>query len=202
MRKRWSHSPLTSGIVEILKRRLTFTTKRLPMIPIALTCGGSDSMRKSARRRRAKFDALRELLISQPTSGETLRRLIQLYSSVGETNKAEPLLQQAQSRFSEDADMLRFIIRYYEERGELAKTLEPARHLTRVETSNVQNYLLLARACFVLNKKSEFYEAAHAAIRLGGPSLRKAFLSDPTFSTWKNDPEFKKLAEEQSLPPD
>ena len=149
-----------------------------------------------------EIHALRELLISQPTSGETLRRLIQLYSSVGETNKAEPLLQQAQSRFSEDADMLRFIIRYYEERGEPAKTLEPARHLTRVETSNVQNYLLLARACFVLNKKSEFYEAAHAAIRLGGPSLRKAFLSDPTFSTWKNDPEFKKLAEEQSLPPD
>jgi Tfp pilus assembly protein PilF len=149
-----------------------------------------------------EIQALRELLASQPTSGETLRRLIQLYASVGETNKAEPLLQQAQSRFAEDADMLRFIIRYYEERGELAKTLEPARHLTRVESSNVQNYLLLARACFVLNKKSEFYEAAHAAIRLGGPSLRKAFLSDPTFSTWKNDPEFKKLAEEQSLPPD
>ena len=149
-----------------------------------------------------EIQALRELLVSQPTSGDTLRRLIQLYSSVGETNKAEPLLQQAQSRFSEDADMLRFIIRYYEERGELAKTLEPARQLTRVETSNVQNYLLLARACFVLNKKSEFYEAAYAAIRLGGPSLRKAFLSDPTFSTWKNDPEFKKLAEEQSLPPD
>jgi tetratricopeptide (TPR) repeat protein len=148
-----------------------------------------------------EIQALREVLVSQPTSGETLRRLIQLYSSVGETNKAEPLLQQAQSTFSQDADMQRFIIRYYEERGELGNTLEPALHLTRLETSNVQNYLLLARACFVLNKKSEFYEAAHAAVRLGGPSLRKAFLSDPTFSTWKNDPEFKKLAEEQSLPP-
>jgi tetratricopeptide (TPR) repeat protein len=148
-----------------------------------------------------EIQALRELLVSQPTSGETLRKLIQLYSSVGETNKAEPLLQQAQSNFSEDADMLRFIIRYYEEHGELAKTLESARQLTRLETSNVQNYLLLARVCFVLNKKSEFYEAAHSAIRLGGPSLRKAFLSDPTFSRWKNDPEFKKLAEEQSPPP-
>ena len=146
--------------------------------------------------------ALQETLATQPGSGEALRRLIQLYSSVGETNKAEPLLQQAQDNFRQDADMLRFVLRYYEERGELAKTLEPARRLTLVETSNVHNYLLLARACFVLNKKEEFYEAARDAIRLGGPSLRKALLSDPTFSMWKNDPEFKKLAEEQSLPPD
>jgi tetratricopeptide (TPR) repeat protein len=145
--------------------------------------------------------ALQETLATQPSSGEALRRLIQLYSSVGETNKAAPLLEQAQNNFSKDADMLRFVLRYYEERGELSKTLEPARRLTLVEPSNVQNYLLLARACFVLNEKKEFYEAAHTAIRLGGPSLRKAFLSDPKFSAWKNDPEFKKLAEEQSLPP-
>ena len=141
------------------------------------------------------------MLATQPRSGETVRRLIQLYAAVGETNKAEPLLQQAQSNFYQDADMLRFVLRYYEERGELPKTLEPARRLTLMETSNVHNYLLLARACFVMKKKEEFYEAIHSAIRLGGPSLRKALLSDPTFSTWKNDPQFKKLAEEQSLPP-
>ena len=145
--------------------------------------------------------AIQETLAMQPSSGEALRRLIQLYSSVGETNKAEPLLQQVQSNFSQDADMLRFVLRYYEERGELPKTFEAARRLTLVEPSNVHNYLLLARACFVLNRKKEFYEAAHAAIRLGGPSLQKAFISDSKFSTWKNDPEFKKLAEEQSLPP-
>ena len=145
--------------------------------------------------------AIRESLALQPASGEALRRLIQLYSSVGETNKAEPLLQQAQSNFPSDPDMLRFVLRYYEERGELAKTLAPARRLTLVETSNVHNYLLLARACFVLNNKEEFYEAAREAIRLGGPSLRKAFLNDSKFSAWKNDPEFRKLAEELSLPP-
>ena len=145
--------------------------------------------------------SLQEMLATQPRSGEALRRLIQLYAAVGETNKAEPLLQQAQSNFSQDADMLRFVLRYYDERGALPKTLEPARRLTLVEPSNVHNYLLLARASFVLNKKKEFYEAADNAIRLGGPSLRKAFLSDPTFSTWQNDPEFKKLAEEQSLHP-
>ena len=114
-----------------------------------------------------------------------MRRLVELYSSVGETNKAEPLIDQALSDFPNDADMLRFVISYYEEQDQLAKTLEPARRLTLVETSNVQNYLLLARACFVQNKKQEFYKAANQAIRLGGPSLRKAFVADPTFSRGK-----------------
>ena len=49
------------------------------------------------------------------------------------------------------------------------------------------------------NRKKEFYEAANQAIKLGGPSLRKAFVTDPTFSSWKNDPEFKKLTETRSL---
>jgi tetratricopeptide (TPR) repeat protein len=145
--------------------------------------------------------ALRDTLASQPRSGETLRRLIELYSSVGDTNKATPLVERAQVDFPDDADMLRFVIRYYEELGQLPKTLDAARRLTLVETSNVHNYLLLARACFVLNKKDEFYEAANRAIKLGGPSLRKAFVSDPKFSTWKDDPEFRKLTEGQSLPP-
>lgn len=140
-------------------------------------------------------------LAYESKSRETVRRLIELYSSVGETNKAGPLIDQALNNFPDDADMLRFIIKYYEQHDELPKTLDAARRLTLVEPSNVQNYLLLARACFVQSRKREFYEAANQAIKLGGPSLRKAFIADPTFSSWKNDPEFKKLTETQSLVP-
>ncbi len=149
----------------------------------------------------AEIRLLREALVSQPKSGETLRRLIELYSSVGDTNKATPLIEQVQKDFPEDADMLRSIIQYDEQLGELSKTFDAARRLTLVETSNVHNYLLLARACFVLNKKEEFYEAANHAIQLGGPSLRRAFISDSKFSAWKDDAEFKKLTEGQSLGP-
>jgi tetratricopeptide (TPR) repeat protein len=144
---------------------------------------------------------LLDKLAYESKSRETMRRLIELYASVGETNKAAPLINQALNDFPNDADMLRFIIKYYEQHGELPKTLDAARQLTLVETSNVQNYLLLARACFVQNKKQEFYEAANQAIKLGGPSLRKAFVADPTFSSWKEDPEFRKLAEPHSLAP-
>ena len=145
--------------------------------------------------------ALHNKLAYQPKSRETVRRLIELYSGVGETNKAGPLIDQALGDFPDDADMLRFIIKYYEEHDELPKTLDAAKRLTLLETSNVQNYLLLARACLVQNRKKEFYEAADQAIKLGGPSIRKAFASDPAFSSWKNDPEFKKLTETQPLVP-
>ena len=86
--------------------------------------------------------------------------------------------------------MLRFIIRYYEENGELAKTLDAARRLTLLKPQTSMNYLLLARACFVQNKKQEFYEAANQAIDsevlpFGKPSSRSQF------SAWKDDPSFK-----------
>jgi tetratricopeptide (TPR) repeat protein len=142
---------------------------------------------------------VQDKLALQPKSPETVRRLIELYASVGETNKTDLLVNQALKDFAQNADMLRLIIKYYEEHNQLPQTLEPARRLTLVENSNVQNYLLLARACFLQNRKEEFYEAAKQAIRLGGPSLRKAFAMDPTFSAWKNDPEFKKLSENLGL---
>ena len=140
---------------------------------------------------------LQDKLASQSKSRETVRRLIELYSSVGDTNKARPLIGQALKDFPDDSDMLRFVIQYYEHIGELPNTLDAAKRLTLIETSNVQNYLLLARAYFIQNRKKEFYEAASQAIKFGGPSLRKAFVADPAFSSWKNDPEFKKLSEAQ-----
>ena len=144
---------------------------------------------------------LQDKLASQSKSRETVRRLIELYSSVGDTNKARPLIGQALKDFPDDSDMLRFVIQYYEHIGELPNTLDAAKRLTEIETSNAQNYLLLARAYFIQKRKKEFYEAASQAIKLGGPSLRKAFVADPAFSSWKDDPEFKKLSEGQPLLP-
>jgi tetratricopeptide (TPR) repeat protein len=144
---------------------------------------------------------LEDKLASQSKNRETVRRLIELYSSVGDTNKARPLVGQALGDFPDDSDMLRFVIQYYEHIGELPNTLNAAKRLTEIEASNAQNYLLLARAYFVQKRKKEFYEAASQAIKLGGPSLRKAFVADPVFSSWKDDPEFRKLSEAQPLVP-
>ncbi len=83
-------------------------------------------LRLHAERRKeteAEIRTLRETLVSQPKSGETLRRLIELYASVGETNKATPLIEQAQRDFPADADMLRFIIQVLRRTGRTSQDL-------------------------------------------------------------------------------
>jgi len=139
-------------------------------------------------------------LAEQPKSREVLQNLIQLYANVGDTNNATPLIERALKDFPGDSDMLRFIIRYREENNEIPLTLEPARRLTEVENSNVANFLLLARAYFVQDKKKEFYETAAKAVELGGAPVREAFRAEPQFSRWANEEEFKKLTTPPQLP--
>lgn len=139
-------------------------------------------------------------LTEQPKSREVLQNLIQLYANVGDTNNASPLIERALKDFPGDSDMLRYIIRYREENNEIPLTLDPAKRLTEVEGSNVANFLLLARAYFVQNKKKEFYDTAIRAVELGGAPVREAFRNEPQFSLWANDEEFKKLTTPPQLP--
>ena len=148
----------------------------------------------------AEIRALTLKLSEQPKSRETLQNLIQLYANVGDTNKADPLIERALRDFPEDSDLLRYIISYHEQNNELSRTLEPARRLTMVEGSNVENFLLLARAYFLQDKKKEFYETAARAVELGGPSVQEAFRTEPQFSAWTNEVEFKKLTTPRQLP--
>ncbi len=156
-----------------------------------------------AEKRKEAADEIRALslkLSEQPKSREILQKLLELYTSVGDTNKAAPLIEKALKDFPEDTDMLRFLIKHHEFNNELPQTLEPARRLTVVEASNVDNFLLLARAYFAQDKKKEFYETAAKAVELGGPPVREAFLNEPQFSPWKDDPEFKTLTAPGQLP--
>ena len=145
---------------------------------------------------------LAERLANQPRNREAVRRLLDLYSSVGETNKAGPSPIKLWATFSDDAEMLRALAKYYESHAELSKTWDVVKRLTVVEPSNVQNYLVLARISFAQNRKKDFYDAATRAIKLGGPSLRKALVSDPAFATWRSDPNSKKLNETQPFAQD
>jgi tetratricopeptide (TPR) repeat protein len=139
-------------------------------------------------------------LEEQPKSRETLHRLIEIYANVGDTNNGTPMARRALKDFPEDTDMLRFVIQYYEQNNELAETFDAAKRLTEVESSNLDNYLILSRALFYRNKKKEFYKAAEKAVELGGNEVREGFRNEPMFSPWTNDPEFKKLTDIPPLP--
>lgn len=140
-------------------------------------------------------------LAEQPNSSETLKKLIELYASMADTNRATPLVERVLKDFPNDTDMLRFVIEYHEQLEEPGKIIEPAIRLTQLESSNVANYLLLARAYHAQEKKKEFYDAAGKAVELGGDSIRDIFMNEPGFSNWSTDPEFKKLTEPPLLVP-
>lgn len=148
-----------------------------------------------------KIGELVAKLKEQPKSRDTVRKLIGLYGSVAETNKAQPVIQQAMKDFPEDTDLLRAIIAFYEQTDQLGQTLDPALQLTKAENANVTNHLLLARAYFYQDKKKEFYDTARKAVELGGESVREGFASEPTFIPWRDQPEFKALIKPPQSPP-
>lgn len=158
-----------------------------------------------AEQRKKMEGDIRQLLTklnAQPKSRETLQQLIRMYATVGQTNKSQPLVERAFKDFPNDSDMLRFIVQYYDESDDWAKTEEPSKRLVEIEGSNVQNHLLLVRAYFAQQKKKEFYEAAEQAVKVGGKNIQEMFQYDPTFAPWRNDPEFKKLIAPQPILPE
>ena len=159
-------------------RRHPFVTPLLKKIPIISTCGGSAIMPGRERRLRAKSVRCSIELAHESKSRETVRRLIELYSSVGETNKAAPLIDQALSDFPNDADMLRFIIKYYEQHGELSEDSgrrEAAYPLLKPQTFRIICSLRARASCRTERKSStkrRLRRSGSAVLPFAKPSLR------------------------------
>ena len=149
----------------------------------------------------AEIRKLNEKLVAHPRSSETLRQLIKLHDDIGETNKVKPFVERAVRDFPDDTDMMRFLIGHFERVDDLAGSVDPAKRLTELESSNVTNYLLLSRAYFHKKDKEQFYKTAERAIELGGASVRDGFRDEPSFAPWREDPEFKKLLSPTPLVP-
>ena len=68
-----------------------------------------------------------------------------------------------------------------------------AQKLVAPGTNAGDDFLLLARACFRNNDKTNFYAAARTAIQKGGLPMREAIFDHPLFAPWRQEEEFKKL---------
>lgn len=136
-----------------------------------------------------------------PKNRDAIQKLIVLHSSVGDTNKAGMLVEQTVRDFPDDVVLLRKAVNYYELNNERKKMVDPALRLTQIEATNPENYFVLARAWFSLNKKKEFYEAAEKAVKLGGETMRATLDQDPLLAPWRSEEEFKKLTEPPSGAP-
>lgn len=128
-----------------------------------------------------------------PDDRDKTGRLLELYYKTGDTNKTTELLTRAVETFQGDPDFLRTAIQYGEMSGLPAQELAAAKRLAAVGTNAGDDYLLLARAYFRNNDKTNFYSAAKVAIQKGGLPMREAIFEHPLFAPWRGEEEFKAL---------
>jgi len=153
-------------------------------------------MRVIAEKRKELEGEIREVRTAwekNPNDREKTEKLLGLYFSTGDTNKSSDLLKSSLGIFSNDPDFLLKAVQFSEMSGLPDRELEAAKMLTVVGTNAGDSQLLLARAWFRNNDKTNFYVAARTAIEKGGLPVREAFFSIPLFAPWREEEEFKKL---------
>lgn len=136
---------------------------------------------------------VRASLEKNPKDQEKAGKLLELYSSTGDTNELSEFLSQAVETFGDNPKFLRTAAQYAEANDLPASELAAARKLVAGATNTGDDYLLLARACFRNNDKTNFYSAAKTAIEKGGLPIREAIMGYPLFTPWREEEEFKKL---------
>lgn len=199
----WSGNPdALNGLSELLWDRGDFDGV-IELLSIATAADPNNfqlwRLRTMAEKRKqleGEIHLLEATLAQQPRSREVTEKLLDLYSTVGETVRAAKLLDRALAQFREDPDFLRLAANYSDINGLLPQQLTAAKNLVLIEASNGENFLILARAAFRNNDKKTFYSAARRAIELSGLPMQEAIQQSPLFHSWKKDPEFKKLIKE------
>lgn len=153
-------------------------------------------LRVFAEKRKELEGDIRKLtdeLEKNPKDREKTEKLMELYTSTGETNKMTELLAKSVELFPDDPDFLRKAAQYGEMNNLPVQEVAAAQKLVAAGTNSADDYLLLARAFFRNNDKTNFYSAARTAIQKGGLPIREAIFDHPLFAPWREEDEFKKL---------
>jgi len=135
---------------------------------------------------------LTDSLAKNPKDSDKTGKLLELYTSTGETNKTTELLNKS-VELLDDPEFLRKAVQYGEMNNLPAQEVAAAKKLVAAGTNSGDDYLLLARAFFRNNDKTNFYPAARTAIQKGGLPMREAIFEHPLFAAWRQDEEFKNL---------
>ena len=136
---------------------------------------------------------LTDALAKDPEDRDKTGKLLELYTTTGETNKIAGLLNKSVEVFRGDPEFLRKAVQFGEMNNLPAQEVAAARNLVAPGTNSGDDFLLLARAFFKNNDKTNFYPAARAAIQKGGLPMREAIFEHPLFAPWRQDEEFKSL---------
>lgn len=161
-------------------------------------------MRAFAEKRKeleGDISKLKKQLQDDPKDRATTEKLLELYYSTGDTNKTGELIARSVETFRDDPEFLKIAVQYGEMNDLPASELAAATNLVAVGTNGGDDFLLLARAWFRNNNKTNFYNAARQAIARGGLPMREAIGTHPLFEPWRQEEAFKKLLSEPIAAP-
>ncbi|MEI6492892.1 MAG: DUF2723 domain-containing protein [Verrucomicrobiota bacterium] len=140
-----------------------------------------------------EIHGLCDALEKDPKDRDKTVKLLELYTSIGETNKITTLIDKSVEVFPDDAEFLHKAIQFGEMNNLPEQEVAAAQKLVAEGTNSGDDFLLLARACFRNKDKTNFYSAARTAIQKGGLPIREAIFDHPLFAPWRQDEEFKAL---------
>ena len=153
-------------------------------------------MRVFAEKRKelqGEITGLADALEKNPKDRDKTLKLLELYTNTGETNKITGLLDKSVELFQGDLEFLRKAVQFGEMNNLPAQEVVAAQKLVAAGTNSGDDSLLLARASFRKNDKTNYYQAARTAITKGGLPMREAVFDHPLFAPWRQEEEFKKL---------
>ena len=134
-----------------------------------------------------------EALAKEPANSAAVQKLLELYASVGDTNKVAPLLGNSIPLLAKDAAFLKVAVEYGAAGGLPESELAAATALVALEPDIAENQLALARAALRNNNRPEFFSALRLAMEMGGLPMQEVLAKSQEFDSVRNEPEFQTI---------
>ena len=134
-----------------------------------------------------------EAVAKETASSAAVQKLLELYASVGDTNKVAALLGNSIPLLAKDAAFLKVAVEYGEAGGLPESELAAATALVALEPDIAENQLALARAALRNNKRPEFFSAVRLAMEMAGLPMREVLAKSQEFDSVRNEPEFQAI---------
>lgn len=140
-----------------------------------------------------EIKSLKEAIKNDPNDRHSTEKLLDLSTSLADTNQVATVLAQALVTFAKEPEFLKSAVSIANANQMPDVALEAGRAWAAADPESADAQIVLAQAAVAKNDRSLFFESARRAIEKGGLPMRDALAQYPDFAKWKDDPEFKEL---------
>jgi len=136
---------------------------------------------------------LKEAMKNDPNDRKSTEKLLELSTSLADTNQVAAVLGKAVVTFAKDPEFLRVAVSIANANRMPDAALDASRAWAAAEPESADAQIVLAQSAAAKDDRVVFLEAARKAVEKGGLPIRDALSQHPDFTKWKDDPDFKEL---------